>query len=83
MEKLLKQRAAKSGLNATGKELTTLLAVLAKLETAFVSFDPRTASSAPHGAAKKAEEAYADLASATGKAVRLDLEALKSEDALV
>jgi len=82
VEKPLKERAAKSGPKATEKELTTLLAVLAKLETAFMSYDPRTASSTPHESAKKYAEAYADLAAATAKAVRMDLEALKAEDAV-
>ena len=64
------------------EELTTLLAVLAKLQTAFVSYDPRTASSTPHVSVKKYAQAYADLAHATAKAVSMDLAALKPEVAV-
>lgn len=83
VEKPLKERAAKSGTKAGEKELTALLAALAKLETAFGSYDPRTESGVPHEAARRASEAYAELASATAKAVRMDLDTLKAEEATV
>lgn len=60
------------------EEFVQLLAMLATLEGAFRSFDPRTDSSAPLPAAKNVAETYADLAWASGKAVRMDHEAQKA-----
>lgn len=82
-DKPLKSRAAKSGIAATEKELTTLLALLSKLEMDFISFDPRAARNEPHASAKSGAAAYADLAHATARAVRMDLEALQDQAAVV
>lgn len=62
-------------------DLNDLVMALVKLESAFRSFDPRTASSSPLPGAAQVVEVYTDLAWAAAKGARMDLDALTAVDA--